>query len=163
VREFYISKKETRSLVEEIKSKLKADLSEIKDKGNKVIELEKEVRFFVLENLIFIREGENIFPALSCTKDFLERFPSVNVDKGAIPYICNGAKIMRPGIVGFEKDFKIDDIVLVKDSVHNKFIAVGKALIEKSEAEKSEKGATLENLHYIGDKHWKALKDYNLG
>jgi PUA domain protein len=33
---------------------------------------------------------------------------------GAVKFVCNGAKIMRPGITKFDT-FKKDDIVIVKD------------------------------------------------
>ena len=43
-------------------------------------------------------DAETIVPFLG-TVQILSAFPSVVVDMGAIKFVCNGAKIMRPGIV----------------------------------------------------------------
>lgn len=157
--QFYLSKKDTKKIEEEIKNKFRIEIDEIDYVGNRVIELDKETKIFVLGKIILIREKEKIFPSLACGENFLSRFPSIKVDAGAIPYICRGAKIMRPGIVAFETNFNLNDIVCVKESTYNKFIAVGEALMNKEDAERREKGPVLDNLHYIGDKYWIYLKN----
>jgi PUA domain protein len=87
----------------------------------------------------------------------LQHFPSVTVDMGAIKFVCNGAKVMRPGIIDFDS-FKTGDIVVVKDQTHAKAVAVGLALVDSEEARAMSKGYIIDNVHYISDKMWQAYK-----
>ena len=160
--EFYISKKDTKKVLEEIKKQLKVSLPDVNEKGNRVIEIGKDVQILLLDKIVLIKEKEVIFPSLLCVEDFLGKLPYITVDKGAIPYICKGAKIMRPGIVASEGEFSEGDVVCVKDATHGKYIAIARTLMEKSEAEKTVKGAVLDNLHYVGDKYWNTLKNIKL-
>ncbi len=157
--QFYLSKKDTKKIEEEIKNIFRVEVEGIEYVGNRVIELDKDTKIFVLGKIILIREKEKLFPSLACGENFLSKFPSIKVDVGAIPHICRGAKIMRPGIVTFEKNFNLNDIVCIKENTYNKFIAIGEALMNKEDAEKREKGPVLDNLHYIGDKYWILLKN----
>jgi predicted RNA-binding protein (TIGR00451 family) len=51
------------------------------------------------------------------------------------------------------------DYAAVKEEVHGKFLAVGRVLVTDTDAVKRmEKGAVIENLHYIGDNAWKFAK-----
>jgi PUA domain protein len=88
----------------------------------------------------------------------LRQFPSVTVDMGAVKFVCNGAKVMRPGIIDFGT-FKKGDIVGVKDQAHGRIIAVGIALEDSEPAKAMSKGYVVENLHYVGDKLWQAYKE----
>ena len=56
----------------------------------------------------------------------------------SIKFICNGAKILRPGIVKFDS-FSKNDIVVVKDEKFEKYISVGLALEDSNIAEKLKK------------------------
>lgn len=160
--QFYLSKKDTKKIEEEIKNSFGIEIEKIEYVGNRVIEVDKDNKIFILGKIVLIKEGNTIFPSLVSNKDFLEKFPSLKVDSEAIPYICRGAKIMRPGIVSFEADFNLNSIVCVKDAMYNKFIAIGKALMKNNDAEKMDKGPILDNLHYIGDKYWTILKNIKL-
>ena len=160
--ESYISKKDTKKILEEVKKQLKINFIDVNEKGNKVIEIEKDVQILLLDKIVLVREKGVIFPSLLCEEDFLAKLPSIKVDKGAIPYICKGAKIMRPGIVAFEGEFFQGDVVCVKDEIYGKYIAVARALMEKDEAKKTIKGVVLDNLHYVGDKYWNILKNIKL-
>ena len=157
--EVHISKKDTKKMLEEVRRQLKIDVSRINDRGNKIIEIDKNANIILFGRIVLIKEEERIFPSLLCEETFLDQFPTIKVDKGAIPFICKGAKIMRPGIVAFDREFLLDDIVCVKEALYNKFIAIGKALMGKDDAEKGSKGVVLDNLHYVGDKYWDALKN----
>jgi PUA domain protein len=74
---------------------------------------------------------------------------------GAVPYVCNGADVMAPGIKDMDQ-FDAGDLVVVRDVAHGKALAVGKALKSSSDIEKNRKGRAIENLHYVGDSLWKA-------
>ncbi|MHB1867897.1 MAG: PUA domain-containing protein, partial [Nitrososphaerales archaeon] len=83
----------------------------------------------------------------------------ITVDSGAIKFVCNGANIMRPGIVKIEGDFQAQDIVVIKEQKYGKPIAVGRVTLSKPEMESATKGAVITNLHYVGDKFWDMLKE----
>jgi PUA domain protein len=76
---------------------------------------------------------------------------------GAIKFVCNGAKVTRPGITSFD-DFKKDGIVVVKDQTYKKALAVGIAMTDSESASAMERGYVIDNLHYISDKFWEASK-----
>ncbi|SMH71047.1 PUA domain-containing protein [Candidatus Nitrosotalea okcheonensis] len=147
----------------------KSDISVIIDKMTKQwhIELSKSKTLILHEiddnthlitgdNITSIQIGDSYLPFLSETA-LLEKFPKAIVDAGAIKFVCNGANVMRPGIKKFT-DFQKDDIICVVDEVHNKFLAVGKALMSSAEMSNITKGEVVKNLHYISDKYWEAAK-----
>ncbi|MDH5634476.1 MAG: RNA-binding protein, partial [Candidatus Bathyarchaeota archaeon] len=74
------------------------------------------------------------------------------------PYVCNGADVMAPGIVGFEGDFGKDDFVVIVDERHRKPIAMTVAFFNSEEAKKLERGKVLKNVHYVGDNVWNLTK-----
>jgi PUA domain protein len=119
-------------------------------------ELEDNSSLITGDNITAIREGNLYLPFLSET-GLLEKFPKVVVDVGAIKFVCNGANIMRPGIKKFT-EFQKDDIICVVEEAHNKFLAVGKALVSSSEMTTLTKGEVIRNLHYVSDKYWETAK-----
>ena len=54
----------------------------------------------------------------------------MTVDTGAIPYVVNGADIMRPGIVAVTDDVKANAPVQIVDERHGKPLAIGIALFD---------------------------------
>ncbi len=108
------------------------------------------------DNITAIQIGDSYIPFLSET-ELLEKFPKATVDTGAIKFVCNGANVMRPGIKKFT-EFQKDDIICVIEETHNKFLAVGKALVSSNEMQEMTKGEVVKNLHYISDKYWEAAK-----
>lgn len=99
-----------------------------------------------------------IIPFLGGKPEMLVQFPSVKVDMGAIKFVCNGAKVLRPGIVEFGS-FRKGDIVTVQDPTHGKMLAVGIALEDSEAAKAMQKGYVVDNMHYISDKIWEAHKE----
>jgi PUA domain protein len=92
-------------------------------------------------------------PFLSCDT-LLERFPAVRVDKGAIRFVCNGADIMRPGIVSHDGFAKGNVVRVVEPG--GKHLAVGMALADGADLESMERGNVVKNLHYVSDRYWEA-------
>lgn len=101
------------------------------------------------------RRDDTLFPTL--TNPSLENLPSVVVDMGAIPYVCNGADVMAPGIKEVQGEFGENDLVVIRDIEHGKALAVGLALVASEEMEGMGKGKAVRNLHHVGDKLWKSL------
>src|SRR5579883_23340 len=98
------------------------------------------------DNITAIQIGDSYIPFLS-EIELLEKFPKAIVDTGAIKFVCNGANVMRPGIKKFT-EFQKDDIICVIEETHNKFLAVGKALVSSNEMQEMTKGEVIKNLHY---------------
>ncbi len=113
------------------------------------------VTIYLLDDVVeFVRDDDILYPFLGGSHvDGLHR---VVVDMGAIPYVCNGADVMAPGIKDMES-FEVGDIVVVRDVTHGKALAIGKALKSSSDSEARRKGKVIENLHYVGDGLWKAV------
>ena len=154
---FVLSKSETNELLDKLRSAWPHDAIP-KVKSIKVYEVEEGTRLLVADDTVAVQMRDSIVPFLGSNPEVLQRFPFVTVDMGAVKFVCNGAKVMRPGIVDFGS-FKKGDIVMIKDQIHGKALAVGVAL-ENSEAAKAmTKGHVIENLHYISDKMWETYKE----
>jgi PUA domain protein len=98
--------------------------------------------------------GGWIFPTL---KGAIERpFPQrrISVDAGAIPYVINGADVMRPGITCVTADVRAQAPVQVVDERHGKPLAIGIALLDAPQIEQSTTGKMCKNIHYVGDEIW---------
>jgi PUA-domain protein len=106
----------------------------------------------------FFKSGEKIYPTL-LFKEVFGFLPKVVVDMGAVPHVCNGADVMAPGILRFEGEFVKGDIVLVVDEKYGKAIAIGEILYSADEMVKVKHGAVVKNIHYVGDKVWKTIKE----
>ena len=83
-------------------------------------------------------------------------YPRARVDEGAVKPIATGADVMRPGIVGFEGNFKAGDVVLV-ESPGGRVIAVAVSLYDRQAVEGMQRGKVLLNIHYINDRVWKIM------
>lgn len=88
------------------------------------------------------------------------KMKSVNVDKGAIPFVAKGADIMRPGIIRIDADIKKDDIIKILDPIHNRPLAVGIALLDAQEMEKTDKGKVIRNIHNANDAVFSYSKEF---
>ncbi len=152
-----LSRSETSELVEKLKAAWPQDLVP-KVKSIKVYEVEQGKRLLAADETVAVQINDNIVPFLGGKAETLARFPSVTVDMGAIKFVCNGAKVMRPGITNFDT-FKKGDIVIVKDMTHGKALAAGVALEDSEAAKAMAKGYVVDNLHYISDKMWQAYKE----
>lgn len=128
-----------------------------KVKTFKVYEVDAERKILISDDFTAVQVKNAIIPFLG-RKEVLGQFPSVTVDMGAVKFVCNGAKVLRPGIVDF-MPFKKDDIVVVKDQSHGKMLAVGVALEDSEAAKTMAKGYVIDNLHYISDKIWETYKE----
>ena len=154
---FLLSKSETGDLLEKMRLTWPQDVVP-KVKSIKVYEVEEGRRILVADEIVAVHVQENIAPFLAGKTEILQRFPSVTVDMGAVKFVCNGAKVMRPGVTSFDV-FKKGDIVVVKDQTHGKALAVGIALEDSEAAKGMTKGYVVDNIHYISDKMWQAYKE----
>ena len=149
-----ISKSETTHLLKIVSEKWKIDIPKIKNL--KVYEIDNETQLITGDEIKILKIKDDYLPFLS-ENSTLKKFPYVQVDMGAVKFMCNGANLMRPGIKEFS-EFSKDDIVCIVEESQNKFLAVGKSEVDSSELEDMERGEVLKNLHYISDKSWEISK-----
>jgi len=121
-------------------------------------EVEADKYILKSQNFTAVQINQNIILPFLGNSDFIKQFPCVYVDMGAVKFVCNGARIMRPGITKFDT-FKKDDIVIVKDQNYEKSLAAGIALDDSEMAASKSKGYVIDNLHYISDKFWEVHKE----
>lgn len=78
----------------------------------------------------------------------------ITVDMGAIPFVCSGADVMRPGIKTIENGIAKGLAVAIVDEKYGKMVAVGVALFDSEEMRKMARGKAVKNIHYAGDWIW---------
>ena len=89
------------------------------------------VEVVVLGGFLFGVRGGVVFPlVVESNAEVLDRLGCVVVDMGAVPRIVSGADVMRPGVVDVVGDFREGDVVVIRDEIHRKAIAVGRALLD---------------------------------
>lgn len=157
---FFISKRDTSQISEVIHKSWPENIIP-KIKNLKVFEIEEGKRLLQFEDFTAVQINQNIILPFLSKLEILKYFPFVKVDMGAVKFICNGAKVMRPGIVEFGV-FKKGDIVTVKDQTHAKTLAVGIALEDSETAFSKTNGLVIDNLHHISDRFWEANKEIGL-
>ena len=149
-----ISKSETTQLLKIVSEKWKIDIPKIKNL--KVYEIDNETQLITGKEIKILKIRDEHIPFLSETVT-LEKFPYVQVDMGAVKFMCKGANLMRPGIKKFS-EFSKNDIVCIVEESQNKFLAIGKSEVDSAELTNMDKGEVLKNLHYISDKAWEVSK-----
>ena len=149
-----ISKSETSALLKKISEEWNMEFPKMKNV--RVHHILNDAQIITGNKLKILKIGEDYLPFLSET-EILEKFPNVEVDMGAVKFMCKGANLMRPGIKKFT-EFSKDDIVCIVEESQNKFLAVGKSIVDSSELDNMDKGEVLKNLHYISDKAWEISK-----
>ena len=137
-----------------VSEKWKIDLPKVKNL--KVYEIDDEILLITGNEIKILKIKDEHLPFLSEIAT-LEKFPYVQVDMGAVKFMCKGANLMRPGIKKFT-EFEKDKLVCIVEETHHKFLAVGKSVVSSSELENMEKGEVIQNLHYISDKFWETGK-----
>ena len=161
MRKYTLSKSDTHEIFDVLNNTWPKAVIPRNQKGIQIVEIEENSSLIIGEDLLAIKVDQYVLPLLT-KEEALKSFPSVSVDMGAVKFVCNGAKVMRPGIVQMD-EFKKDDIVVIKDSTHGKYLAVGLALISSQEAKIMSKGPVVDNKHYISDKFWEAYKESESG
>ena len=149
-----ISKSETTALLKKISQEWSMEFPKIKNV--RVHQILNDAQIITGEGLKILKIENDYLPFLSETT-ILEKFPNVEVDMGAVKFMCKGANLMRPGIKKFT-EFEKDKLVCIVEETHHKFLAVGKSVVSSSEVENMEKGEVIQNLHYISDKFWETGK-----
>ena len=91
-------------------------------------------------------------------QEIFSQIPKIVVDMGAVPYVCKGADVMAPGVKEVQGNFVENGLLLIVDERHGQPLAVGSAMFDSEELKNVQRGKTIRNIHYVGDKLWDSLK-----
>ena len=158
-RRYLLKSKQARLILNEVSEKLKVNVDALFGLKANVEVVDSDVGKIYLVNgkPLFFKVGEWVLPTL-LFQDFALRAPKIVVDMGAVPYVCNGADVMAPGIVRVEGEFDKGDLVLVVDEKHGKPLALGESLYDAENVINTKQGAVVKNVHFVSDKIWKFAK-----
>jgi len=159
-RRHHIKVRQIKQILAEASRALRVDVSNGVAKGSRVevVEVASKGAIIVIDDCAaFIQRDEHVIPTL-LNEAVLHRLSAIRVDAGAVPYICNGADLMAPGVVNFDGAFKAGDIVVIVDDRFAKGIAVARTLYDAGEVAEKQQGKIAVNLHFIGDAFWDAFK-----
>lgn len=149
----FLRKKDVKVFRQRLLSSLSERAARTLDVQVEVLETETFSLLLVNGDRTFVIMGDDIFPFLGRLVEDDLGMKRVAVDRGAIPYVTNGADVMRPGIVRSDPTVVVDDLVLIVDDTHGKPLAVGRSLHPADElAGRPGKGVSV--LHYVGDPIW---------
>jgi len=155
----FLREKEARAILEEIRKIIPSlDSSPLEETKIEVATLTTETQLLLINDKpAFLKSEKGILPTLTNTS-VLNATPTVTVDAGAIPHICNGSDLMAPGIVRISGNFSKEAIVAVAEQTYSKKIALVRALIDSGTMATTKRGKVATNLHYVGDKTWDGYK-----
>jgi PUA-domain protein len=111
--------------------------------------------YIFFKEAILAKKNDTLFPTL--INYVINDLPSALVDMGAIPYVCNGADVMAPGIMDIEGEFEKGGLLVIRDVKHKKALGIGAALYTSEEMRGLKKGKAISNLHHVGDKLWTSI------
>lgn len=152
-----LSKSDIKNLNAELESKYGTSFFTKKDK---VQEMESEDKLLIIQvndKPLFFQYENSWTPTLHTLlrNNFLKK---ITVDMGSIKFICNGADILRPGIVQIDEDIKENQLISIIDEKNKVPVAIGLALFSTEELKEMDKGKVIKNTHYIGDSIWNFTK-----
>ena len=158
-RRHFLKEKDVEKILEELSSGLPRETRRLLGSKPRIEVAEAEsAEIFILNGKpILARVNHILFPTL-VFEEILPLLPKIIVDMGAIPYICNGADIMAPGIVRTQGDFNKNDTLVIADEKHEKPLAIGIALYDSQHMRELKRGKAVQNVHYVGDRLWNLLK-----
>lgn len=157
MRSYTLSKRDTNEVLDSVRQTWPAAAVPGKIKTLRIVEIDDKRSLLLAESFAAVRLEEVVLPFLQALP-LLGAFPAVEVDAGAVPFVIKGADIMRPGITRWHGEFVAGATVVVRDERYQRYLATGRALVPRSEAESMQKGPVLKSLHHVGDKFWEAYK-----
>jgi PUA-domain protein len=158
-RRYSVKSKEAKQILNEVSERFEVNVEALFGLKANVEVVESDIGKIYLVNgkPLFFKVGERLLPTLFF-QDFVLQAPKIVVDMGAVPYVCNGADIMAPGIVSVEGEFSKGDLVLVVDEKHGKPLALGESVYDAESVRNTKQGAVVTTLHFVSDKIWNFAK-----
>lgn len=120
-----------------------------------VVETDSAFTIYLVEKKPLLMEFEGrIFPTVRGAVERPFKARKVTVDMGAVPFVMNGADIMRPGVVDATPDVRKDAPCIIAEERYGKPLAVGIALFDGPDLLAQEKGKVVRTVHRVGDGVW---------
>ncbi len=149
------------SQIKTLKKRIKEELGEefsslLEGTRYEICSTDTEVNLILVDEKPVFLEKKMLFPTLRAFLDIdcRQLKQHVTVDMGAVPYIANGADVMRPGITDMDESVEAGDFVVITEEKHGKPLAIGEALYSGKEIKKMDQGKVITNIHFVGDKMW---------
>ncbi len=158
-RRYTLKSKESKQILTQASEKLKFNVENMLNSKASVEIVEGDFGELLLVNgkPTFFKLSGAILPMLSAA-EIVAKLPKAVVDMGAVRFVCNGADVMRPGIVRYEGTFEKGDLIVVVDVSHGKPLALGEALLNSEQAKVTKQGPVIKSKHYVSDKVWNFAK-----
>lgn len=150
VRTKQLNNKETKEIINTF-SVYNLDLT--KYKRFEVVYTDKEEILLGDKETIGFYHNNVCYPSLKLLLTVQTNIPCIYLDLGAIPFITKGADLMKPGVKDLD-NFNNGQLVIMKDAIHKKPLALGIAEFSSEEMRTLEKGKVVKTIHYIGDNIW---------
>jgi PUA-domain protein len=158
-RRHFLREKEVTQLLNEFSRGLKIDIGQLLGPKAQIEEAEAQRgKIFFLNNKPVLATLDNTLMPTLLFEEALKLLPKIVVNMGAVPYICNGADVMAPGVVQIEREYDTNDYVVIVDERHHKPLALVIALVDSHTARKMQHGKIARNIHYVGDVLWNQLR-----
>jgi PUA-domain protein len=156
----FLKEKEAKQIILEFSGSVNVNTERLLESKPRIefVETQTAEVFIINRKPVLMRLSGRLLPTLFFDEVF-PILPKVIVNMGAVPYICNGADVMAPGVVRVDGDFKKNDILLVVDERFGRSLAIGVALSDSQTMRKLGHGKFVKNFHYVGDKLWNSLKE----
>ncbi len=120
-------------------------------------ELGDDELYWVSGKPFLIQRKAKFYPSLKALEWLKIPYPKAVVDMGAVPYVAKGADVMAPGIRRVEGEFNQGETVIVSEEKYGKNLAVTEAIMTSIRIMQDQRGKALYNIHYVGDRIWRAL------
>lgn len=148
-----------KSEIVRIKNALEEEIGEeealFTSKEIEIVETTSAFSIYLVEKRPVLMAFEDwIFPTVRGAIERPFAAQRVTVDSGAVPYVMNGADIMRPGIVAATPDIRKGHPCIIAEERYGKPLAVGVALYDAAELMAREKGKVVRTVHRVGDQIW---------
>ncbi len=150
-----IRKNQVAELYARLKDQLGESAKNFEHERVELVETTGDVQIFLINKKPLLMEFRDlVFPTLrgALEHPFPER--RVVVDQGAVPFVVNGADVMRPGVISVSDDVVENKPVQVVEERHGKPIAIALALYNASSIIESRSGKMCKTVHWVGDEIW---------
>jgi len=150
------------SSIKALKKRVREELGEefsslLKGNHYEICTTDSDINLILVDGKPALLEKKMLFPTLKAfvTIDCRKLKRHVTVDMGAVPYVTNGADVMRPGITDIDDSVEKGDFVVITEEKHGKPLAIGEALYDSGNIKKMDQGKVILTVHYVGDKMWR--------
>ena len=118
--------------------------------GNDILILDREIVAMNME----IRDSRRWVPTVRGIMFWKPERSWAAVDKGALPFLMNGADCMGAGIHIADPSIDPGGFVWIRDQESGAPLASGIALVDGEEMMEMMKGKAISTVHWIGDELW---------